>query len=845
VVFLKLFGAVSLTSDGNPVAPAASQRRRLALLAILAAAPEGGVSREKLVWYLWPDMDPKQARHFLADSVYAIRKGLGQDAILAVGDNLQLNPSVVHSDVAEFRQALAGGDMERAVRLYEAAFLDGFFVTDAAEFERWADAERNQLAESNATALEQLARAAESKGDHAAAVTWWRRRQVLDPLNSRVAFHLMTALDASGDRAAALRHGHIHQTLVGNELGMPPDPAITEFSEKLRTPGAPSAPLMKPQAQMPEENRPLADGNTRPVTTSGADRVASAALDEGAAIVSGPPESTRPRRGRQVAWWIAGVAILVLAGIWALVRPAPPEKPQRLFVLAFENRTGNVTLDPLGFMAADWIARGLMQTGVEVFSPSWSVYATSADPNARAASAARASGGTVISGAYYLGGGLLRLEARITDSGTGELLQALDPVEVAIDSATDGVDLLRKRVTSAIAARYGAAQPRLEITGRSRPPTFDAYREYVEGLRRFSRREPEAAARHFDRAWSLDTTFHLALLHSVLVAQTVGNYARADSLLESSAFRPADMALFDRLLLDVFKAEQAGDREAVLSSMKAVAAMTPASQYVVGHAVAAIAANRAREAREILLKVDPHTGLLKESPGYWEWLTSARHLLGEHRQELREAREARALHPEFRRGLLQEVRAAAALGGGPALDSLLTQSLALPSASPETPGDIMRLAAVELQAHGHKSAAAATFEKAIAWYQSRPPNERQRYRANLARTLYESGRFQEARPLIEELARAEPTNIELLGRLGTLAAWQGDRAQAIRIARTLETTDRTHLRGADLAWRARIAARLGDADTAGGLLHDALRSGVTYGLWLHTDPDLATIKVRP
>lgn len=88
-------------------------------------------------------------------------------------------------------------------------------------------------------------------------------------------------------------------------------------------------------------------------------------------------------------------------------------------------------------------------------------------------------------------------------------------------------------------------------------------------------------------------------------------------------------------------------------------------------------------------------------------------------------------------------------------------------------------------------------------------------------------------------------NIAFLGRLSTLAARQGDRAQAIRIARTLETTNRPYLRGADLAWRARIAAALGDADAAEDLLHGALRSGLNYGLWLHTDPDLATIKIRP
>ncbi len=171
---LRLFGVVSLTSSGQPVVGPAAQRRRLALLAILASASDDGVSREKLIWYLWPDVDSKQGRHFLADSVYALRKALGQESIVAIGDNLRLSCEIVESDVAEFRRALARGDNEAAVALYTGPFLDGFFVSDASEFEPWAEAERAMLARKYAGALELLARRHEAAADPAGAALWWR-----------------------------------------------------------------------------------------------------------------------------------------------------------------------------------------------------------------------------------------------------------------------------------------------------------------------------------------------------------------------------------------------------------------------------------------------------------------------------------------------------------------------------------------------------------------------------------------------------------------------------------------------------------------------------------------------
>jgi DNA-binding SARP family transcriptional activator len=152
----------------------AVQRRRLALLALLAVARRRGLTRDRIVAYIWPDADPERARHLLSDSVYRINKALGGEAILAVGDDLRLNPDRLSSDVRDFGEAMDRGEWERAAALYTAPFLDGFFVPDSGEFDRWADSERERLRRERARALEVLAQYAESRGDDSAAVDWWR-----------------------------------------------------------------------------------------------------------------------------------------------------------------------------------------------------------------------------------------------------------------------------------------------------------------------------------------------------------------------------------------------------------------------------------------------------------------------------------------------------------------------------------------------------------------------------------------------------------------------------------------------------------------------------------------------
>lgn len=199
---LNTFGGLVLQQDGQLHTGPASQRRRLALLAVAAVGGRRGVSRDKLLSLLWPDSEAEAARHSLYQAVHAIRRSAGSDEIFLGSATLQLNPQLITSDVGEFEDAIESGSHELAVRLYRGPFLDGFRLESAPEYEQWQDGERVRHAREYAAALESLAAGAAARGDHPAAVRWWR-----------------------GDRAAERAHGDSARVLIERRLQPLPDDA--------------------------------------------------------------------------------------------------------------------------------------------------------------------------------------------------------------------------------------------------------------------------------------------------------------------------------------------------------------------------------------------------------------------------------------------------------------------------------------------------------------------------------------------------------------------------------------------------------------------------------------------
>ncbi|MGI9182205.1 MAG: tetratricopeptide repeat protein [Longimicrobiaceae bacterium] len=797
----------------------------------------------------------ERARHQLSSALYELRKAVGEEVILAAGDELRLNPALIRADVAEFEGALKRGDHEEAVSLYSGPFLDGFFLSDAPEFERWTDGERERLRRAYHKALEAVAAEATAHGLLEDAVGWWRRLAAADPYSSRVTLRLMEVLEAAGDRAGAIQQARMHTLLLQEELELQPDPAVTALVERVRA--EPAVPVASDLRRGSEKG----DGISLPSITlppSRMDTIAGASIAaQPAASANGQAPAMEPglevagsserrRRGLRLALQWGGVVGLVglvalLAASW--LRRPPSLHPQRVLVTVFENQTGNPALDPVGRMAADWIARGLMETrSIEVVSPTSALYAGYESEGRDIRSmAGQAGAGTVVAGVYYLEGGVLHFHAQVTDAVRGRLLHTLEPVSVPVDSATAGAELLRQRVAAVMAARFDWSHELREITVRARPPTYAAYAAYLEGVELFHRGHYVRAIGTFEQAWAIDTTFYLPRLWTALMYWNLNSPPQMDSVLHSIALYRDRLSPLERIWLAHFQALLAGDNETAFRTIRQMAAMAPGT-WLGGLSVLAVLTNRPREAVDALRQLDREQGFLRDWDSSY-WLTTAQHILGEHRQELKEARKERLRHPDMLSTLFTEVRALAALGRVKEVERLLRESLSLPAQPGYVePADVMRDAAAELRTHGHADAAARTLDKALAWYRTRPDPERQEHRAALAQTLYAAQRWEEARALFEELAAEQPENIHRLGYLGTLAARRGERAEAERISTMLASSTQPYLLGAHTLWRARIAAQLGDSEQALLLLREALAQGQPYVLRLHTDVDLDPLR---
>lgn len=227
---LSLLGPTKLYRDDQPVDLSAA--KAIALLGYLAVSDRAQL-REHVTDLLWPDSQPEAARKNLRNTLWAIRKALGDEALLTDNDRLSLNDSI-WLDVRRFEEAteaLTNGGASsaqtwtEAAELYRGAFLDGLAVSDAPEFELWLSAEQSRLGQAYQRLLEAQVGWHRAAGDWAAVMEAARRALAFDNLQEPMYRALMEAHVYLGERHEALRHYETLRTRLARELGVEPLPA--------------------------------------------------------------------------------------------------------------------------------------------------------------------------------------------------------------------------------------------------------------------------------------------------------------------------------------------------------------------------------------------------------------------------------------------------------------------------------------------------------------------------------------------------------------------------------------------------------------------------------------------
>jgi DNA-binding SARP family transcriptional activator len=494
-------GGLSVELDGAAVSGAAAQPRRLAILAILARAGKRGASRERLLAMLWPDATEEASRNTLNHALYTLRRDLGNAEAITGVRELRLEPSIIDSDVNQFEELAAEGNLEAAVAQYGGPFLDGFRLPGSPEFDRWVESERESIAQRHAEALEKLARGCAHRGDQLAAANWWRRLAALDPLNARVTIELMRSLAAAGDRAGALQHARIYETLLEEQLDLAPDQAVVELARTLRDEPTPPSPTPTPNVV-----------RSTPVSV-----VATPAPVSAESIALPPQPVASAPAAATSAWWrqranvvkaaiglgLAAIAVFVVQRV-RTAQAAPVIAIGN--IVDYRSGGGEDVTAPLADMLSTNLARAtsLRVIGSARMLEMLTRAAADKDTTALHLRAARLAGATDVieGGVVALPDGGYRLDLRRVTLADGTIRDA---------QTVRGSDLFA--LADSGSARLLAAFGQRPVSGSVADVTtrsLAAYRLYARGLERYQAGDVDGALQLFESALGEDSTFAMA-----------------------------------------------------------------------------------------------------------------------------------------------------------------------------------------------------------------------------------------------------------------------------------------------------------------------------------------------
>ncbi len=223
---LYFLGMPRIERDDRPVELPA---KAVALLAYLADTA-GPVPRDRILGLLWGESAEDAARKNLRNTLWTIRRGLGDSVVRAEGDRLTLSGDVW---VDSRGWPPADASSETALALYRGPFLDGLTVNEAPEYELWLMMERERLAQSFLRAVAAAIRLHQARGAWRDVLAVARRGLAQDNLHEPFYRALMEAHARLGERAEALRQYEVLRSLLERELGVEPLPETEALAAAL------------------------------------------------------------------------------------------------------------------------------------------------------------------------------------------------------------------------------------------------------------------------------------------------------------------------------------------------------------------------------------------------------------------------------------------------------------------------------------------------------------------------------------------------------------------------------------------------------------------------------------
>jgi predicted Zn-dependent protease len=387
---------------------------------------------------------------------------------------------------------------------------------------------------------------------------------------------------------------------------------------------------------------------------------------------------------------------------------------------------------------------------------------------------------------------------------------------------------------------------RLKATGSSadRPPTYEAYRVFSDGMNHYVAVENSKALPLFLEAYRIDSTFTVALLYASIALTNVASWSRADSLLQLVNVRRNSLSEYNRAWLDYRLAFVHGNRGAALAAMRLASREAPESKASYNHALEALYSGYLQEALSALQSLPADRGPMRDFAPYWDVQGTILHCMRRYSDEQAIARKSLLVFPN-RLTLFRSMGRSFVIKGQ--LDSL---ALMMKRAEdvPTDPvgwdyGHLLSEIAEELRTHGNPDAANLYFEKLRLWLLNTKTATNAKWR--LVNALYALSQWDATSKNLSELRRSDSTNVEYLGMSGLIYSRTGNRQKAALVMDSLGRDKRPYQFGAGSYYRARIAATLGEKDAAVAALNQSLSEGRLFNLPIHRERDFESLHGYP
>lgn len=223
MIDFRVLGPLDLRgAEGQTILSILSGPKRVAFLAYLAI--EGSdkfLRRDKLLALFWPESDTERARSSLRSALSTLRRSLGEQVIVTRGDEeIALQEREIRCDAVEFQHVFAAGRYEEAMNLYRGHLLEGFFISEASEFEHWLDRTRERLKLRAVEAAWLLADQYEAVGNAARASGWAARATELAADDEDALCRQIELLNRLGDPEGALKvYDEFARRLAPDDMG--------------------------------------------------------------------------------------------------------------------------------------------------------------------------------------------------------------------------------------------------------------------------------------------------------------------------------------------------------------------------------------------------------------------------------------------------------------------------------------------------------------------------------------------------------------------------------------------------------------------------------------------------